>query len=113
MHFNFCYVREMGERPRAHWRKEADVRVVFSQTTLANHYTVSHRVVDGAPRDHFVNHGIDPARVSTLRGRPVETMRIEEMRSPGPKNSHERLNTHTKTLEVYRPRLPDRGRHQP
>jgi hypothetical protein len=100
----------MGGQPRCHWRKEAEVRTVFNRTTIINNYRVTKTVVNGESREHFVNRGIDPARVSTVKGRTVETMKIEDMRSPAPNGSHERLNPRTKTLEVYRPKLDDHGR---
>ena len=31
-HFSFCYVKEMGTQPRAHFRQESEIRAVFNRT---------------------------------------------------------------------------------
>ena len=107
-HFNFTLVREIGEKPRHRFRSEREIVPIFRQTTVINNYTVVRNVRDGETRVHIVNHGIDPDRVARLRGRPVERTTIEDLRTPGPNRSHERMDPKTRTLEVYRPKMPDR-----
>jgi hypothetical protein len=105
--FNFSYLRELGERPRARFRKEADARKIFSQTTVINHYSVSKTIVNNETHPRIVNQGIDPARVAAVKGKPVETVKIQDRRMPAPVRVPERVDARTKTLEVYRPRLTE------
>jgi hypothetical protein len=104
MHFSFSLVREMGEPPRAHLRKEEEIRAVFKQTTILNNYTVVKAAGPGAAPPRLFNHGLDPGRVASVRKQAVDTMRIEELRAPPPNRSHEHFDAKTKTLQVYRPR---------
>jgi len=120
-HFNFCRLAEVGERSRQRIRHESELRTIYSRTTIVNNYTVINRTTAPGPGnarrgDHdairgiethpaLMNRGIDPARVSGARGRPVETVRIQDARVPPASHPQERLNTQTRTLEVYRPRL--------
>lgn len=105
--FNFSYLREMGDRPRARFRNEADARKIYSQTTVINNYSVSKTVVNNETHSRIVNRGIDPGRVAALRGKPVETVKIQDRRTPSPTRVPERVDARTKTLEVYRPKLPE------
>jgi hypothetical protein len=105
--FSFSYVRELGERPRALFRREADARRIFSQTTVINNYSVSKTIVNNETRPRIVNQGIDPARVAAVRGKPVETVKIQDRRMPTLSRVHERVDARTKTLEVYRPWLTE------
>ena len=105
--FNFSYLRELGERPRARFRKEAAARKVFSQTTVINNYSVSKTIVNNETHPRIVNQGIDPGRVAAVRGKPVETVKIQDRRMPSPSRMPERVDARTKTLEVYRPRLAE------
>ena len=106
-HFSFVYTRELGDPPRRHFRRDDDVRTVFKQTTIINNYSVR---PGGRDRDTPVfNRGIDPERVAAGRGHAVETVRIEDQRTPMPNRGHERLDPHNRTLEVYRPRFGGGG----
>lgn len=106
-HFSFCFTKEMGEPMRQHFRSEAEVRAVFNRTTIINHYTVNRVVVGGETRVQVFNHGIEPSRIPAVKGRTFEPVHIEELRTPAPGRAHERLDTHSRTLEVYRPRFGD------
>jgi len=108
-HFNFCYLREIGERPRQHFHEEQEIRTIYNQTTVINNYTVVKAGNEGEKHAHIVNHGIDPARVAEVKGRPIEAVKIQDLRSPPPNRAHERLDARKKTLEVYRPKLAERG----
>jgi hypothetical protein len=103
--FNFCYVREMGSPMRAHWHKEAEIRGIFSRTTVINNYTVRKVAADHQTRVEVINHGIDPAHVGAARGKSVETVRLQDLHTPTATRSPERMDYKTKTLEVYRPNL--------
>jgi hypothetical protein len=105
--FNFSYLREMGDRPRARFRKEAEARKIFNQTTVINNYSVSRTMVNNKAHPRIINQGIDPSRVAAMRGKPVETVRIQDRRTPSPTRVPERVDARTKTLEVYRPMLPE------
>ena len=103
--FSFCYAREMGEQPRMHFRQETEIRSVYNRTAVIHSYAVNRVLVGGVTQVQIVNHGIEPARVGVGRSRPVETVRIQEMHTPPPNRGHERLDPHSKTLEVYRPKF--------
>ena len=105
--FNFSYVRDMGERPRARFRSETEARRIYSQTTVINNYSVSKTIVNNESRPRIVNQGIDPGRVAALRGKPVETVRIQDRRVPATTRVPERVDPRARTLEVYRPRLSE------
>lgn len=121
-HFSFCFVKEMGGRPQPHFHREADVRRVFGQTTVVNNYIVRKTVVappgksavihnDRDARPVVINRGIEPERVASGRGRPVEQVKIQDLRSPPPNRSREKYDPGRKTMEVYRPRVGgDSGR---
>lgn len=104
-HFSFCFTKEMGEPTRQHFRNDAEVRTVFSRTTIINNYTVNRVVVGGETRVRVFNHGIEPSRLPTVKGRSFEPVHIEELRTPAPGRAHERLDTRSRTLEVYRPKF--------
>ena len=104
-HFSFCYTREMGEPMRQHFRSEAEVRNVYSHTTINNKYSVNRVVVGGETRVQVFNHGIEPSRIPAVKGRTFEPVHIEEQRTPAPGRAHEHMDSHGKTLEVYRPKF--------
>ncbi len=112
-HFSFSFVRDMGDRSRPRFRKESDARRIYSQTTVINNYSVSKTIINNETRPRVVNQGIDPGRVAAVRGKPIETVRIQDRRMPSPSRVPERVDARTKTLDVYRPRLaePDRPQH--
>ena len=106
-HFSFCFTKEMGNPMRQHFRNEAEVRSVFNRTATINNYTVNRVVVGGETRVQVFNHGIEPSRIPTTKGRTFEPVRIEELRTPAPGRAHERLDSRNQTLEVYRPKFSD------
>lgn len=106
-HFSFCFTKEMGKPGHQHFRSEAEVRNVYNRTTIINNYTVSRVGVGGETHAQVFNHGIEPSRIPAAKGRTFEQVRIEEMRTPAPGRAHEHLDTHGKTLEVYRPKFSD------
>jgi hypothetical protein len=103
-HFNFCLLRELGERPRARFRSEVEIRGVFGRTTLVNRYSVV-RLGEGGGHPMVFNHGVEPARVSAVRGRPLETVIVRDASGPRPGAGRERYDARGHTLEVYRPRF--------
>lgn len=111
VHFNFSLVREMGEQPRVHFRKEPELRAVYNRTTIINNYTVNKVVENNQARGQVVNRGLDPGRVAAVKGRAVETIKIQDLRAPAPNRAHERFDRQSKTLEVYRPRLGEGPKH--
>lgn len=112
-HFSFSFVKELGDRPRSHFRQPEEARRVYNQTTIINNYTVNRTVVNnnvnigGESRGRIVNRGIDPARVSAARGKVVEEVKIRDLGTPSPTRKPEHLDVQAKTLEVYRPKLPE------
>jgi hypothetical protein len=70
---------------------------------VINHYTVNRAVVDGRAEVKVINHGIEPTRVAAVRGRNVETVKIQDLHTPAPNRAHEHYDKDHKTLEVYRP----------
>ena len=110
-HFNFCLVKELGASHPTRLRHEPEIRAAYRHSSVAEHYTVSHAVVNSQVQVRVVNHGIEPSHVAAARGRAVETIRVEDLRSPPPGPTHERLDRQNHTLEVYRPKLPESGKH--
>jgi hypothetical protein len=106
-HFNFCYTREMGAPTRQHFHNDAEVHTIFNHTTIINTYSVNRQSVGGETRLQVVNHGIDPARLPPVKGRPLQAVHIEDLRTPAPGRAHEHLDPHSQTLEVYRPKFGD------
>jgi hypothetical protein len=95
--FSFTYVADLGEKHHRH-PPQHEITRVYNQTTVINNYVK----VD----NHIVNKGIEPQRVSTARGRPIETVHIKDLNQPAPGTRRtELLDSKTQTLEIYRPRL--------
>lgn len=103
-HFNFTYLRELGETPRRHFVKEFEVRNVFSQTTIVNHYTANRVVENNQIQFHMANRGVDPAGIQSSKGRTLDVVKVQEMQAPPPNRSHEHYNRDNRTMDVYRPR---------
>jgi hypothetical protein len=103
-HFNFTYLREMGESNRRRFGKEFEARNVFAQTTIVNHYSVSRVTVNNVPQTHVINHGINPSSIHPTKGWSTEPVRVQEMQAPPPNRAHESYNRDSRTLDVYRPR---------
>ena len=106
-YFNFCLVKEMGEPRFTGIRREADRIDIFRRTAAINHYSVDRHVVDGRTEVRMINHGIEAARVAAVKGHNVETMKIEELRTPAPNRAHEQFDKTRKTVQVYRPKWGD------
>jgi hypothetical protein len=106
-HFIFCRTRDMGDVHFSPFRREHERRMAFGHTTIINHYTVNRVVVEGHNEVKVINHGIEPGRVATAKGHQIETVRIQELRTPAPNRAHERFDKNHKTLEVYRPHWGD------
>ena len=106
-HFTFCTFREMGDPFRVHFREGPEFRNIYGRTTIVNRYSINKGF--GGPHPEIINHGIDPARVAAARGHAVETVKVEEMRTPAPNRAHEHLNPESKTIDVYRPRFAEPG----
>ena len=102
-HFNFCFTRELGDRFHRPFHPD---REIFRHTGIVNNYTV---VRHGA-EVRVVNHGIEPGRVAAARGHPIETIRIQDARTPVTVHGQDRFDTRNRTLEVYRPKLGDHNR---
>ncbi|HVY71140.1 MAG TPA: DUF6600 domain-containing protein, partial [Verrucomicrobiae bacterium] len=101
-HFNFCYVREMGDRPIRHWRGD-EVRVVFGHTAVLNTFATVRVGVGIGASVRIVNRGIEPARVERFRGRPVETVKVETVRTTTVGgHGREVKTTTTRTVETGR-----------
>ncbi len=99
MHFSFCYTRELGEHHR--WRpgNEVEIRSVFGRTAFL-------REMHGGERhEGYFNRGIEPSHVGQMRGRAVETVRIQDLHSPTGHGGRERYSDDRRTLEVYRPQF--------
>ncbi len=104
-HFNFCYMREMGERHRMRFYREHEVRTIYNHTTIINNYTVINRP---GRHDHcVVNRGIDPGRISDHGGKPPERIRIDDRPGNPGKPDSDRIDHRNKTLAVYRPEVPE------
>lgn len=106
--FSFTTMRNMGEPIRGHFRSDERMRSAFGHTTIINNYTVNRSVVGGEMHVNVVNHGIEPSRVSAVKGRSFETMHIEDRNTPPSGRGHDQINTKEKKLEVYRPRIGGR-----
>ena len=97
-HFNFSLVSDLGSRPVLRLRTEVELQNAFRSTVVLHGY--------GSVRSggtlHIVNRGIEPGRVSAVRGHPVETVRIHDVRSVEPGRSRERVDSRRGRIEVYR-----------
>ena len=107
-HFSFCMVKDLGTPMLRHLPMEHE-RAVFKQTAIVTRYNTI--AVKGDTRGRIVNHGIDIERVTVGRGRPVETIRVQDIRTPvNVGHSPERMDAKAKTIEVYRPKMDSRDR---
>lgn len=103
MRFNFCYVKELGQPFHWHPRGDVEIRSVFDRTRLITSFRVGRSVINGETRSHFVNVGVEPARVGELRGRPVEVMKLQDARAPSEVGGHEKVALDDRTIKTYRP----------
>jgi hypothetical protein len=110
--FNFCRVRELGDRHFTPFRRDDERRLAFGRTTVINHITANRIMEGGRTEIKIINHGIDPGRVATARGRKIETVTIHDLGAPAPNRAHERFDKDHHTLEVYRPRWGDHNGHR-
>ena len=107
-HFSFCLVKELGSPKLRHLPMEHE-RAVFRGTTVVTRYnTVS---VKGESRGKIINFGVDVERVRGGGGRPVETVRVQDIRTPVVTgHSQDRMDDKAKTIEVYRPKMDSHDR---
>lgn len=105
VHFNFCYVKDMGGSLRERFHGEAERRAVFNHTTININYTVSHPSggVDKGPQ--VFNHGIEPSRIPPGKGKRMEPVKIQDLQARTPGRSPERVDMKDRKIEVYRPRF--------
>ena len=109
--YNFCLLREMGDSYVGHWRKDDEIRVMYGRTVVANRYA-AHQVVIGKQTEvRVANHGIDPERVSKAKGKSLPPVHIREFSAPPGDRPGDRLDNRNQTLEIYRPKWDERGRH--
>jgi hypothetical protein len=52
---------------------------IFDRTRVMANYRVGRSMINGEMRQHFVDRGVEPGRVEKLRGRPVETRKLQDM----------------------------------
>ncbi|HTH46513.1 MAG TPA: DUF6600 domain-containing protein [Candidatus Limnocylindria bacterium] len=111
LHFNFCFTRELGQ---PHWRPfiGAEGRGIFEHTRMLAGYRTGRTVIHGETRVHFFNAGIEVARVSALRGAPVEVVKIQDLRAPAGHEVHERFVPEEKSLQTYRPGFGPKSPHR-
>ena len=103
-HFNFTYLRELGETPRRYFVKEHEVRTVFTQTTIVNNYTINRVTVNNTPQVHVINRGVEPLTIPGGKAWSTQVVKVQEMQAPPPNRAHEHYNRDAHTLDVYRPR---------
>jgi hypothetical protein len=108
-HFAFCEVRELGEH-RLHLHRDAEREAFFHRTSEAHHVSAQKAMLDNHNEVRVFNHGVDPARVASVKGHRMETVTIQDLHAPAPNRSHERFDKDRHTLEVYRPRWGEPGR---
>ncbi len=104
-HFSFCLSKELGEPIRRHYHPEPAFRIAFEHSRIHHDYTVRRIVVGGESRVQIFNHGLEPDRIEGHKAAHREAVHIEDLRTPAPGRSHERLDRQNRTLEVYRPRF--------
>lgn len=111
-HFSFCLMKDIGS-PGLHHLREEETRTVFRHSAVVVGYNTV--VIKGEDHPRVINRGIEVERVTTVRGRPVETVRIQDIRTPvAPGRAPERFDPKEKTIDVYRPKVgghDDRDHH--
>lgn len=108
VHFNFCYVADIG-KPSRRLVSGDHGRDVFHRTTVVFNYTIDRAHGGGHEGHRIINHGIDPAHVG--RGRkPPPVVHVHAVDSPQPPRVYERIDPRRKTISVYR---PPHGGHGP
>ncbi len=102
-HFSFCFVKDMGNPGLRRFREEEE-HAIFRRTSVITDYKVV--VVKGEAHPRIVNRGIEVERVTTVRGRVVEPVRIQDLRTPvSVGHAPERFDAKEKTIDVYRPKV--------
>ena len=91
---NFC-----DPHPRRYRVESQDAAQIYSRTTVINNFDVDRRSRD------FINHGIDPGRITAVTRTEIHPVAIRETTSPVPRR--EQLGRDGRTLTVNRPRFND------
>jgi hypothetical protein len=108
-HFSFCFVKDMGSSGLRHIREEEE-HAVFRRSAIIAGYNVV--TIKGEDHPRIVNRGIEVERVTTSRGRPVEAVRIQDLRKPvAVGRAPERFDPKEKTIDVYRPKVGGHDGH--
>ena len=102
--FSFCYTRELGQPFHWHPSGDREIHSIYNHTTVIANYRVGKSMINGESRQHFVNVGVEPARVAELRGRPVETMKLQDLGG-----THEKVAPQEQPSMAHR---SDSGRHE-
>jgi hypothetical protein len=101
--FTFVHTRDFCDpHPWRHRVESGEVRQVFNHTTIINHFDV-----DSHNRT-FINHGIDPQRITQVTHTPIRPIAIHE--ATGPTARGEQLGRDGRTLVVNRPHFTDNPR---
>ncbi len=102
-HFSFCMVKDLGTPTLRHLPTEHE-HTIFRQTAIVTRYsTIS---VKGDAQRRIVNRGIDVERVKAVRGVAVETIHVQDIRTPvNVGHSQDRMDAKSHTIEVYRPKM--------
>jgi len=101
----------MGDSYVGHWRKDDEIRARYGRTIVVNRYAANQVVIGRQTEIRMANHGIDPERVSKAKGKSLPAVQIREFSAPPGTRPDDRLDRRNKTLEVYRPKWDERGRH--
>ena len=91
---NFC-----GAQPYRHRVAPGQVPVIYQQTTAFHHF-------DHDPRHGYINHGIDPARISRVTHMEIQPLAIHETSRPVGRSKHGETVAQG-TLIVNRPLFRD------
>jgi len=98
--FTFVHTRDFCDpHPWRHRVESREVTQVFNRTTVINNFDVD--------RDHrtFINHGIDPQRITEVTHAPIRPVAIHETTARVPRG--EQLGRDGRTLIVNRPHFAD------
>lgn len=112
MNFNFAYVRDLGGPMRWHPHKESEYHDIFDHTRFIGGYRVGRSIMHGEPRDHIFNGGIQVKHVEEVRGRPINSLKIEDLRVHVGRGAYERMDPDGKRLETYRPHFEQHNEHR-
>jgi hypothetical protein len=98
--FTFVHTRDFCDpHPRRHRVESREVTQVFNHTTVINNFDVDSR------NRTFINHGIDPQRITEVTHAPIHPIAIRETNTRVPRG--EQLGRDGRTLMVNRPHFSD------